>query len=383
VSHLCRRHLKLPVVRAKYGKQTMQTKTNIKTTKVPGVRHIKKRELIPFTRQTASMLNAGMSILAAITTIMDQSKHPGFKMVMNSLHDSIESGSPFSEGLAKFPSVFDEMYVNMVAAGERSGQFADVLRRLAIMLDSSARLVRKVKSAMTYPVVILSLAMLMALGLITFVVPVFKEMFEDFGSELPAMTQMLVNISNFIRSRWYFIVLAVIALILGFKQWRSSARGHYQFDAFILRLPIFGELVLKVAIARFCRLFAQMLSSGVPILDSMQIVGTSLNNKVIEREILAARKDVEQGNSLSVALESRKNLPLLMVRMIAAGERSGRIDEMLESVADTYDDEVETTLATLTSLMEPFLMVLLGVVIGTIVIAMFLPIFKLGTIVAN
>jgi type IV pilus assembly protein PilC len=361
----------------------MQTKTNIKTTKVPGVRHIKKRELIPFTRQTASMLNAGMSILAAITTIMDQSKHPGFKMVMNSLHDSIESGSPFSEGLAKFPSVFDEMYVNMVAAGERSGQFADVLRRLAIMLDSSARLVRKVKSAMTYPVVILSLAMLMALGLITFVVPVFKEMFEDFGSELPAMTQMLVNISNFIRSRWYFIVLAVIALILGFKQWRSSARGHYQFDAFILRLPIFGELVLKVAIARFCRLFAQMLSSGVPILDSMQIVGTSLNNKVIEREILAARKDVEQGNSLSVALESRKNLPLLMVRMIAAGERSGRIDEMLESVADTYDDEVETTLATLTSLMEPFLMVLLGVVIGTIVIAMFLPIFKLGTIVAN
>ncbi len=375
--------MKLPVVRAEDGKKTMQTKTNIKTVKVPGVRHIKKRELIPFTRQTASMLNAGMSILAAITTIMDQSKHPGFKMVMNSLHDSIESGSPFSEGLARFPSVFDEMYVNMVAAGERSGQFADVLRRLAIMLDSSARLVRKVKSAMTYPVVILSLAMLMALGLITFVVPVFKEMFEDFGSELPAMTQMLVNISNFIRSRWYFIVLAVAALIFGFKQWRSSERGRYQFDALMLRLPVFGELILKVAIARFCRLFAQMLSSGVPILDSMQIVGTSLNNKVIEREILAARKDVEQGNSLSMALESRKNLPLLMVRMIAAGERSGRIDEMLENVAETYDDEVETTLATLTSLMEPFLMVLLGVVIGTIVIAMFLPIFKLGTIVAN
>ena len=355
----------------------------IKTRKVPGVSQIKKRELIPFTRQTASMLNAGMSILSAVINIEDQCKHPGFRMVLKSLHEKIESGTPFSEGLAQFPSVFDDMYVNMVAAGERSGQFADVLRRLAIMLDASARLIRKVKSAMTYPAVILSLAFIMAFGLITFVVPVFRDMFADFGSELPAMTRGLVQVSDFIRTRWYLIALAFGAVITAFHYWKSSKGGRYQFDAFRLKLPVFGDLILKVAIARFCRLFSQMLSSGVPILDSMGIVATSLNNKVIEREILIARKDVEQGNSLSTALEASKNLPLLMVRMIGAGERSGRIDEMLESVADTYDDEVETTLATLTSLMEPFLMVLLGIIIGTIVIAMFLPIFKLGTIVAN
>jgi len=352
-----------------------------KSIRVTGIAQIKKRELIPFTRQTASMLNAGMSIMSAISTIEDQCKHPGFKMVLTNLRESIEGGSPFSEGLAIFPSVFNDMYVNMVAAGERSGQFADVLKRLAYMLDSSARLVRKVKSALTYPAVILSLAFIMAFGLVTFVVPVFKEMFEGFGSELPGPTQMLVDASNFIRARWYVVILFFIIVVSSFRYWKSSKTGHYQFDSLMLKMPIFGELILKVAIARFCRLFAQMLSSGVPILDSMQIVGTSLNNKVIERTILSARTAVEQGCSLSTALEGSSTLPLLMVRMISAGEKSGRIDEMLDSVADTYDDEVETTLATLTSLMEPFLMVLLGVIIGGIVIAMFLPIFKLSTIV--
>jgi type IV pilus assembly protein PilC len=270
----------------------------------------------------------------------------------------------------------------MVSAGERSGQFADVLKRIAIMLDASARLVRKVKSATTYPVVVLSLALIMAFGLITFVVPVFKEMFGDFGADLPAMTQGLVDISDFIHHRWYIVISVVVGISVLFHYWKSSEGGHYQFDALMLKLPIFGELTLKVAIARFSRLFAQMLTSGVPIMDSMQIVGTSLNNKVIERAILIARKEVEQGNSLSNSLEDRSVLPLLMVRMIAAGEKSGRIDDMLVSVADTYDDEVETTLSTLTSLMEPFLMVLLGVIIGGIVIAMFLPIFKLGSVVS-
>lgn len=356
---------------------------NIKKIKVTGAKQIKKREVIPFTKQTASMLNAGMSILAAISTIEAQCKHPGFKVVLQTLRESIESGNPFSAGLARFPSVFDDMFVNMVSAGERSGQFADVLQRIAMLLDSSARLVRKVKSATTYPIVVLSLALIMAFGLITFVVPVFEEMFEGFGSELPAMTRALVTASEFIRNRWYILIVAVFAFSTAFHYWKSSKEGRYQFDSIMLKLPVFGELTLKVAIARFSRLFAQMLTSGVPILDSMQIVGTSLNNKVIERAILLARKEVEQGNSLSSSLEERSVLPVMMVRMIAAGEKSGRIDEMLVSVADTYDDEVETTLATLTSLMEPFLMVILGVIVGSIVIAMFLPIFKLGAIVAQ
>lgn len=351
--------------------------------RVTGVKQILKKELIPFTRQMASMLNAGMSVLVSVCTLEEQCEHPGFRVVLKKLRESIESGAPVSDGLRMFPRIFDEMYVNMVAAGEKSGQFAGVLKRLAAMLDASARLMRKVKSAMTYPTVILGMALLIASGLITFVVPVFAEMFSGFGQALPGPTQFLVDISEFVRRRWYLVLGVVGGSIFAFKQWVATPIGRYKFDQFRLRLPIFGPLAQKVAVSRFCRLFAQMLTSGVPILDSMGIVAKSLGNKVMEEAILSARSGVEQGNLLSVALEGKPCLPILMIRMIAAGEKSGRVDEMLESVANTYDDEVESMLATLTSLMEPFLMVFLGIVIGGIVIAMFLPIFKLGSVVGS
>ena len=359
----------------------MSAKTSkIPTLRVSGVKKILKNELIPFTRQTASMLNAGMSILAAVSTLEDQCAHPGFKRVLRVLRESIESGMPFSDGLRHFPQIFDDMYLNMVAAGEGS-QFAPVLRRLAAMLDASARLVRKVKSAMAYPVIVLTIALIIAGALITFVVPVFAEMFEGFGSALPGPTRMLVNMSDFIRKYWYVVFPAIVVIVFAFRKWKASKAGRYQYDALVLRLPVFGELVQKVAIARFSRLFAQMLVSGVPILDAMQVVALSIGNKVIEGSILAAREGIEQGDSLSTSLEGKPYLPTLMVRMIAAGEKSGRIDEMLDSVADTYDDEVESTLAALTSLMEPMLMVFLGIIIGGIVIAMYLPIFKLSTVI--
>ena len=349
--------------------------------RVSGIGLIKKRELIPFTRQTASMLHAGMSILSTISTLEDQCLHVGFKLVLKSLRENIENGLPFSDGLRLFPRIFDDMYVNMVAAGERSGQFAAVLKRLAVMMDASARLLRKVKSAMAYPTVVLSLALVIAGGLITFVVPVFANMFKDFGSQLPLPTQILVTTSNYVRHYWYILLGVIVLLIFGFRKWHATQFVRYRFDLFMLKLPIFGDLTQKVAIARFCRLFAQMLASGVPILDAMQVVARSMGNKVIEGAIIDARSGIEQGNSLSASLDGKPYLPVIMIRMIAAGEKSGHIDEMLESVADTYDDEVETTLAALTSLMEPFLMVLLGVIIGSIVIAMFLPIFKLGTVI--
>ena len=351
--------------------------------RISGIRQIKKRELIPFTRQTAGMLNAGMSILSTLSTLEDQSSHPGFKLVLKTLRENVESGSPFSEGLRRFPKVFDDMYVNMVSAGEKSGQFAAVLKRLAVMMDASARLSRKVKSAMTYPTVILSLALIIAMGLITFVVPIFKDMFAGFGASLPGPTQLLVTVSDFMRHHWLVVILGVGGSVYGFRKWLSTPGGRLKFDHFLLRLPVFGPLTQKVAVARFCRLFAQMLTSGVPILDAMYVVARSMGNKVIEGEILSARSSIEQGNTLSSSLEGKHSLPMLMIRMIAAGEKSGRIDEMLESVAETYDDEVETTLSTLTSLMEPFLMVFLGVIIGGIVVAMFLPIFKLGTVVGG
>lgn len=351
--------------------------------RVSGIGQIKKREIIPFTRQMASMLNAGMSILTAISTLQEQTAHPGFKFVLKTIRDNVESGMPFSEGLRVFPKIFDEMYVNMVAAGEKSGQFAIVLKRLAVMMDASARLVRKVKSALTYPCVVLSLALIIAAGLITFVVPVFKEMFAGFGAKLPGPTQMLVDLSDFIRNHWIVLVGVIACSIFALRKWLATPGGRVKFDQFVLKLPVFGPLTQKVAVSRFCHLFAQMLTSGVPILDAMQIVGQSMGNKVIEAAILSARSGVEQGNTLSSSLEGKPCLPVLMIRMIAAGEKSGRIDEMLESVGETYDDEVEVTLATLTSLMEPFLMVFLGVVIGGIVVAMFLPIFKLGTVVSG
>jgi len=355
----------------------------VSTLRVSGVGRIIKSELIPFTRQTASMLNAGMSILSAVSTLEDQCMHPGFKRVLRTLRENIESGMPFSDGLRHFPQIFDDMYLNMVAAGEKSGQFAPVLKRLAVMLDASARLVRKVKSAMTYPIVVLTMALLIAGALITFVVPVFVEMFEGFGSTLPAPTQFLVNLSDFIRGYWYVLLPAIVVAVIVFRKWKDTVAGRYRYDKLVLKLPVFGELVQKVSVARFSRLFAQMLVSGVPILDAMQVVALSIGNKVIEGSILAARSGIEQGNTLSASLEGKPFLPTLMIRMIAAGEKSGRIDEMLDSVADTYDDEVETTLSALTSLMEPLLMVFLGLIIGGIVIAMYLPIFKLGTVVNN
>ncbi len=350
---------------------------------VSGVKKIRKQELIPFTRQTASMLNAGMSILTAIHTLEDQSSNKSFKLVLSHLRLSLEAGMPLSEGLAAFPAIFDDMYVNMVAAGEMSGQFAPVLKRLAVMMDSSARLVRKVKSAMSYPIIILLLALTVSGLLVTFVVPIFAEMFEGFGADLPLPTKMLMATSAFIRGNWYYIILVIVVTIFSFNKWRKTKAGHFTLDRALLRMPIFGQLIQKVSVARFSRLFAQMLLSGVPILDAMQVVALAIGNKAIESSIINARTGVEQGNTLSTSLEEQPFLPILMVRMIAAGEKSGRIDEMLDSVADTYDDEVETTLATLTSLMEPVLMVFLGVIIGGIVISMYLPIFKLGSVVSG
>ena len=230
-----------------------EPRTRPSQVRISGIGQIKKRELIPFTRQIASMLNAGMSILSALSTLEDQCSHPGFKQVIRVLRENVEGGSPFSDGLRHFPKIFDDMYVNMVAAGEKSGQFAAVLKRLAFMMDSSARLVRKVKSALTYPIVILSLALIIAAGLTTFVVPVFKDMFGGFGAKLPVPTQMLVDASDFVRHHWIVLLLGFGAAGVGFRKWLATPTGRFKFDQFVLRLPVFGNLTQKVAVSRFCR----------------------------------------------------------------------------------------------------------------------------------
>ena len=348
--------------------------------KIRGAKKIAKNEVIPFTRQLASMLGAGMTILASIQTLEEQCANPEFKKVLQHLGDVIEGGEPLSAGLTDFPVLFDEMYVNMVIAGEQSGEFAPIMKRLAQIMTSSSRLRKKVKSAMTYPAVIMSIALLMAAGLIQFVVPVFAEMFAGFGKELPWLTQKLVDVSNFVKAWWYIILPAVGAAVWLFRRWKKTEFGRRRFDEWMLKMPVFGQLNQKASIGRFCRLLAQMIAAGVPILKALKVVAGSIGNTVLEQAILGARQEVEQGNQLSPSLEGKPYMPTLMVRMIAAGEKAGKVEDMLDSVADAYDEDVEVMLGTLTSLMEPFLMVFLGAVIGTIVLAMFLPIFNLGSI---
>jgi type IV pilus assembly protein PilC len=329
------------------------------------------------------MLHAGMSLIASISTIEEQTANPSFKKVLADLRKTIESGSPFSEGLARFPSVFDDLFVSIVRAGERSGEFAVSMRYVGTLLENNAKLSRKVRSALAYPVVVGCVAILIAFGLVTFVVPVFAKMFADFDAKLPLPTQILVSLSQIMKRYILLIIGGVILGIFLFRRWKASPSGSYAFDRFALWAPVFGQLTQKVSIARFTRIFALMVKSGVPILDGLEVVAKACGNQVIGKAIMEARSSVEQGEPLAKGLDGKACLPPLMVRMIAAGEKSGQIDGMCENIADTYDDEVDNMLATLTSLLEPILMVFLGVMIGSIVISLFLPIFKMVEVVGK
>jgi type IV pilus assembly protein PilC len=352
-----------------------------KTQKISGIGRIVNNELAPFSRQLASMLRAGMSLVISLMTVEEQMDKKNFKKVLTSVRETVESGGSFSDGLAKWPKVFNELYVNIVRSGERSGQFAESMARLSQLLESSAKLRRKVKSALSYPIVVLCMAFGIAFAMITFVVPVFAEMFSGFGKALPGPTQLLVNISDFIRHNWWWLIPLVVVGVFLFRRWAATEKGSFKMDELKLKMPVFGELNQKVAVARFARSFSQMVHSGVPILDGLSIVAKACGNKVIGKSIMEARALVEQGGQISNGLEGRAGIPLLLTRMVAAGEKSGKLDEMLDSIADTYEDEVEAMLASLTSLMEPMLMGFMGVLIGGIVIAMYLPIFKMSSII--
>ncbi|MEI6165604.1 MAG: type II secretion system F family protein [bacterium] len=349
--------------------------------KVRGAGKIVEKDLAPFSRQMAAMLSAGMPIVAALETLEEQATNPNFKIVIGSLKRNIEGGASFSESLQQIPDVFDVLYVNMVRAGEQSGQFAETMRRIGELLEASAKLRRKVKSAMTYPVVVLSLSLIIATGMIIFIVPVFAGMFSDFGGKLPAPTQFLVDLSAAGKKYAIIIIPSIMISVWGFKKWKKTVAGAWAMDSMVLKAPVFGVLIQKVAVARFSRTLSQLVQSGVPILNALEIVAKAAGNLVIEAAIMDARKSVEHGDTLSSGLEGKDCIPKLVVRMLAAGEKTGKVDEMLASVADTFDDEVETMLASLTSLLEPLLMVFLGVIIGGIVVCMFLPIFKMVEVI--
>jgi type IV pilus assembly protein PilC len=347
---------------------------------------VKETDLVLFTRQLSTMIEAGISLVQALTALYDQcdpKRQRNLRNIISDVTTRVQGGETLNESIAKHPRVFDRLFVSMVKAGECGGLLAEILDRLAGFLEASARLRKKVKSAMTYPVIVICIAFAITTFLIVKVVPIFGEIFKDFGSKLPAPTQFLIDVSDFMRGEWYFLLLGAGGLIFGLRFFLRSSGGKKFADRWKLKLPIFGPLIHKICMSRFSRTFAQLIRSGVPILEVLDIVGGASGNHVIETSIKGVSDDVEKGDNLSVALSKKPIFPPMMLRMVAAGEATGKIDTMLEKMADFWDEEIEAMLDALTSLIEPLLIVFLGVIVGGIVIAMFLPIFKLNEVVSQ
>ncbi len=347
---------------------------------------VKETDIVLFTRQLATMIEAGISLVQALTALYDQSdpkRQRNLRNVISDVTTRVQGGETFHESIAKHPRVFNRLFVSMVKAGETGGLLAEILDRLAGFLEASARLRKKVKSAMTYPVIVICIALLITTFLIVRVVPIFGEIFKDFGAKLPAPTQFLIDVSDFVRGEWYFLMVGIASMIFGVRTFLRSTRGKQLWDRWKLKLPVFGPLIHKIAMSRFARTFAQLIRSGVPILEVIDIVGGSSGNDVIEKDIKSVGADVEKGDNLSVAMSKKAIFPPMILRMVAAGEATGKIDNMLEKMADFWDEEIEAMLDALTSLIEPMLIVFLGVIVGGIVIAMFLPIFKLNEVVSQ
>ena len=347
---------------------------------------VKETDLVLFTRQLSTMIEAGISLVQALTALYDQcdpKRQKSLRHIISDVITRVQGGETFHESIAKHPRVFDRLFVSMVKAGEHGGLLAEILDRLAGFLEASARLRKKVKSAMTYPVIVICIAMAITTFLIVKVVPIFGEIFKDFGSKLPAPTQFLIDVSDFMRGEWYFLLLGIFGVFFGVRTFLRSTRGKQLWDKWKLKLPVFGPLIHKICMSRFARTFAQLIRSGVPILEVLDIVGGASGNHVVEMSIKGVSDDVEKGDNLSIALSKKTIFPPMMLRMVAAGEATGKIDTMLEKMADFWDEEIEAMLDALTSLIEPMLIVFLGVIVGGIVIAMFLPIFKLNEVVSQ
>jgi type IV pilus assembly protein PilC len=343
-------------------------------------------DLVLFTRQLATMIDAGLPLVSALTALYEQcdpKKQMGLHTVIGEISAKVQEGASFNEAVSKHPKIFNRLYIAMVKAGESGGLLAEILDRLASFLESNSRLFKKVKSAMTYPVIVICIAFGITTFLIVKIVPIFGKIFADFGAKLPAPTQFLIDLSDFINGNWYFIVPGLAGTFFGIRHFANTPAGTELWDKWKLKLPVFGPLVHKICMTRFARTFAQLIRSGVPILEVMEIVGETSGNILVSRAIKSVSADVEKGEHLTGAMAKQKIFPPMLVRMVGAGEATGKIDTMLEKMADFWDEEIEAMLNALTSLIEPILIVFLGIVVGGIVISMFLPIFKLNDVVSG
>jgi len=340
---------------------------------------VKETELIVFTRQLATMLSAGIPLLECLEILSEQAEAVGFRAVISQCVEDVRSGSDFSDALKKHPGCFSNIYVNMIKAGEASGQLDDILSRLADYSEAAAALKGRIKSAMTYPVVSLVLILSIVGGLLVFIVPKFKEIFDGLGVQLPLPTIILLAVSAFLTDYWYVWMLGVPAIIWGIGLYGKTNRGGYHLDWLTLRLPIFGQLFKKVAISRFTRTFATLIQSGVPILAALEIVAQTSGNRIIEESVMDASTSVRQGETLAVPLGRSGVFPPMVCRMIAIGEKSGALESLLEKISEFYDQQVDQTVDSLTSLIEPLMIAIMGVLVGGMVLAIFMPIMKLVT----
>ena len=342
---------------------------------------VKETDIILFARQFSTMIDAGLPIIQCLDILYTQQENATFKKILKSIKETVEGGATLAESLKKFPKQFDDLFVNMVAAGEAGGILDTILRRLSTYMEKAAKLKSQVKGAMTYPVVTLIIAAVVLAVILVFVIPVFQDMFADFGSELPAFTQMVIDVSDFTKRNIIWIVIGLILFVFAFRKTYKTEKGREMIDDLLLKMPIFGLLIRKVAVAKFTRTMGTMLSSGVAILEALDIVAKTAGNKTIEKAVYAVRSDIAEGRTMADPLQESGVFPAMVCQMIAVGESTGALDSMLEKIAVFYDDEVDQAVENLTALIEPFMLVFLGVTIGGLVIAMYLPIFKMaGTI---
>jgi type IV pilus assembly protein PilC len=346
---------------------------------IPGLGgRVKDKDIVVFTRQFSTMIDAGLPLVQCLEILSTQTENKVLAKAIGEVRLEVEGGSTYADALRKQSKVFDELYVNMVAAGEAGGILDTILNRLAKHIEKSMKLKSQIKSAMVYPSVIVAVAVIIVGILMVFVIPVFAKMFSDFGGTLPAPTQFVVNSSNFVKNNILFMIGGLAALIFAVRYTYRTQKGRRTIDRMILMSPVIGDLARKAAVAKFTRTFGTLISSGVPILDALVIVAKTAGNKIVEEGVMQARQAISEGKTVAEPLAETKVFPPMVTQMIAVGETTGALDAMLSKIADFYDEEVDAAVAALTSMLEPMLMVFLGVVIGGIVISMYLPIFSMA-----
>jgi len=336
------------------------------------------KSLCIFTRQFATMIDAGLPLIQGLEILGSQEPNITLKKAVGTIRGDVESGSTLSNALKRHPKIFSDLYVSLVAAGEMGGMLDTILNRLATYIEKAERLRRKVKGAMVYPSVVLSIALVVIAVLLVFVIPVFQEMFEGLGGELPGVTQFVVDLSSFLRNNIIYIIVALVLFFIAFNRFKATEKGRIMVDKTLLGLPIFGILLKKSAIANFTRTLQTMTSSGVPILDGLGIVAATSGNKVVEKAILDTRTSISEGKTIAEPLSKSGIFPPMVTQMISVGESTGALDTMLGKIADFYEDEVNAAVDAITALIEPFMMVFLGGTIGFMLLAMYMPIFKLA-----